>query len=87
MAVVRKVIARAHDDEPLERVMLQVQNNVAYLAKPAQLDAVMTGEKRPVPVPIEDVFLFDEEIYAELIEQYAGQGSTDPETWRQLRPY
>lgn len=87
MAVVRKVIVRGYRDEPWERVAVQVHDRIAYLADPMQLDAVIAGKGRPIPAPLEDLYLFDEAIYVALTEQWMDQGSTDPETWRRLRPF
>jgi hypothetical protein len=36
---------------------------------------------------MEDVFEFDEAVFAILVEQWARQRATDPAIWRKLKPY
>jgi len=82
-----KVIVRADRGEPLERLAIEATNRVVYIANPTALDAVMAGESNPVGFHSEDVFEFDEGVFASLLDQWARQRATDPDTWRRLTPY
>lgn len=82
-----KVIARAHQGEPLERIALETGRRVVYLANPARIDAVLAGESNAVGFPKEDVFEFDEAAFAALADQWARQLATDPATWQKLKRY
>jgi hypothetical protein len=86
-AMLSKVIARADRGEPLERIAMETGTEVVYLANPARIDAVMAGDSRPIGFPIEDVFEFDEGMFATLAEQWARQRATDPAIWRKLKRY
>ena len=82
-----KVIARADRGEPLERIAIETGRRVVYLANPARIGAVEAGESNPVGFPREDVFEFDEGVFASLADQWARQRATEPATWQKLRPY
>ena len=86
-AMLSKVIARAHGGEPLERVAMKTGRRVVYLANPTRIEAVMAGQSNPVGFPTEDVFEFDEDVFAVLADQWARQRATDPATWQRLTPY
>ena len=60
---------------------------VFYLANPDRIAAVEAGETDPVGFPQEDVFEFDEGVFATLADQWARQRATDPATWQKLRRY
>ena len=78
-----RVMARAYEGEPLERVVVGVGERVIYLARPDLTEATMaTGGG--VGFPREDVFYFDEAAFAALTDQWARQRATDPATWRSL---
>ena len=81
------VLAMASGGEPLRRMLVEVGDRVFYLANPARIAAVETGETDPVGFPQEDVFEFDEGVFAALAEQWARQRATDPATWQKLRRY
>lgn len=81
------VLARASQGEPIKRMLIEVGERVLYLANPARIAAVEAGESDPVGYPPEDVFEFDEAVYAALVEQWARQRVTSPATWRQLKRY
>jgi hypothetical protein len=83
----RIVLAMASGGEPLRRMLLEVGERVFYLANPDRIGAVEAGETDPVGFPQEDVFEFNEDIFAALADQWARSGATDPATWQQLRRY
>ena len=82
-----KVIARADRGEPLERIAIEWGTRVVYLANPARIDAVLAGESNPIGFPQEDVFEFDEVVFADLSDQWARKRATEPATWQRLRSY
>jgi hypothetical protein len=83
----RTVLARAYGGEPLQRALVELGATVAYLANPTRLAAVEAGESYPVGFPNEDVFDFDEDLYARLRGQWERDGKTDQSLWSQARPF
>jgi hypothetical protein len=81
------VLAMASGGEPLRRMLIDVGERVFYLANPERIAAVEAGRSEPVGFPQEDVFEFDEEVFAALAEQWARQRATDPATWTKLKRY
>jgi hypothetical protein len=81
------VLAMASRGEPLRRMLMGVGERVFYLANPERIAAVAAGETEPVGFPQEDVFEFDERVFADLATQWARQRATDPDTWGKLRRY
>jgi hypothetical protein len=82
-----EVVARADRGKPVRRLALETGKRVVYLANPERIDAVEAGESYPIGFPMEDVFEFDEAVFAILVEQWARQRATDPAIWRKLKPY
>lgn len=81
------VIAKTSRGEPLKRILFEAGERVMYLANPERIAAVKAGETEPVGFPREDVFVFDDEIYAVLAEEWASQRATQATTWERLRRY
>jgi hypothetical protein len=81
------VLAMASGGRPLRRMLVEIGDRVFYLANPERIGAVEAGETDPVGFPQEDVFEFDEDVFAALADQWARQRATDPATWAQLRRY
>jgi hypothetical protein len=81
------VLAMASGGEPLRRILTDIGERVFYLANPERIAAVEAGESHPIGFPMEDVFEFDEAVFAALVEQWARQRGTDPATWGKLRRY
>lgn len=81
------VLARASRGEPLRRIFVEASERVFYLANPERIAAIETGESDPVGYPHEDVFEFDEGVFAALADQWARQRGTDPATWQKLTRY
>jgi hypothetical protein len=68
-------------------MLIGVGDRVFYLANPERIAAVEAGETEPIGFPQEDVFQFDEDVFAALADQWARQRETDPAIWRKLKPY
>jgi hypothetical protein len=83
----RVVLAKASGGQPLQRMLVEIGERVIYLANPERIAAVEAGDSEPVGYPQEDVFEFDEGVFAALAEQWARQRATDPATWQKLKPY
>jgi hypothetical protein len=81
------VLAMAFGGKPIKRIFLEVGERVFYLANPERIDAIRAGVTDPVGFPKEDVYEFDEAVFADLVDQWARQRATDPATWRRLTPY
>jgi hypothetical protein len=81
------VLAMASGGKPLKRIFVEDGERVFYLANPERIAAVAAGESEPVGYPHEDVFEFDEGVFAALAEQWARQRATDPATWQKLKRY
>jgi hypothetical protein len=81
------VLAIASGGKPLKRMLIGVGDRVFYLANPERIAAVEAGETEPIGFPQEDVFQFDEDVFAALADQWARQRETDPAIWRKLKPY
>lgn len=60
---------------------------MVYLANPLRIDAIEAGDIEPAGFPTEDVFEFDETVFADLANQWARERTTDPATWQGLTPY
>jgi len=72
------VMARDVELRPLLRVLCGRAKRVAYLANPASLDRIESGESEPVGFPWEDVFDYDPELF-DRIER-------NPALWASARP-
>lgn len=81
------VLARAWGGEPLQRLAIEEGQGVVYIAHPAYADAIEAGEAEPAGFPVEDIFEFDEAVFAVLADQWARQRATDPATWQKLKRY
>lgn len=81
------VIARAHRGEPVQRVVFGLGDNCVYLANPASIEAVESGESSPIGFPDEDVFIFDSAAYTALRSEWDQQHSTAPRSWKNLKRY
>ncbi len=83
------VIARAYGGEPLKRIATGVGKGLVYVANPALLRALETGESLPVGFPDRDVFEFDPEAYRALAGEWARSRKIDGQMWSkyQLRLY
>jgi hypothetical protein len=81
------VLARASGGKPHKRIIVDIGERVFYLANPDRIVAVEAGESDPIGFPREDVFEFDDEAFAALVEQWERQRATDPATWKGLTPY
>jgi hypothetical protein len=68
-------------------MLMSIGDRVFYLANPERIAAVEAGETEPVGFPQEDVFEFDEGVFAALADQWARQRATDPAIWAQLKRY
>jgi hypothetical protein len=81
------VLAMASGGMPVKRILMGIGDRVFYLANPERIAAVEAGETDPIGYPQEDVFEFDEGVFATLAEQWARQRATDPAIWRKLKRY
>jgi hypothetical protein len=81
------VLAMAFGGKPIKRIFMETGERVFYLANPERIDAIRAGVTDPVGFPKEDVYEFDEDAFAVLVEQWARQQATDPAIWRKLKPY
>jgi hypothetical protein len=81
------VLAMASGGKPLKRIFIENGERVFYLANPERIAALTAGKSDPVGYPQEDVFEFDEDVFAALADQWARQRATDPATWAKLRRY
>ena len=79
----KRVLVRAYGDEPLERVLIEARGRVAFVANPASVTRIATGESSPVGFPLSDVFSFDEKHYCQLRSEWS-QGKTSG--WSHCRP-
>ena len=83
------VIVRAYGGEAARRILLTATADAAFVCREENYDAIIAGS-RPAPMigfPREDVFEFDEGVFATLAEQWARQRATDPAIWRKLKRY
>ena len=69
----RTVIARAYGGEPLKRVATQAQKCLVYILNP-----MCHSESGGVGFPIQDVFIYDEDIFLTLCHQWGREGKTQP---------
>jgi hypothetical protein len=81
------VLVRADRGKPLKRLLMDVDNGLAYLANPSRIEAIRAGKSDPVGFPLEDVFIFDGGVLADLEGEWGRCGRTDPATWGRLSPY
>ncbi len=81
------VIARAHRGQPVKRFALGVGHGHIYLINPAAKDAVERGESSPIGFPEDDVFIFDNQIFSELSEQWEREKTTDSGLWGRLERF
>ncbi len=72
------VLVRDADERPLKRVLCGVTNRLAYVANPASLSRIDSGETFPVGFPIGDVFEFDETVFNEIRRNPAEWGLARP---------
>jgi hypothetical protein len=72
------VIVRDIDERPLKRVLCGLTSRMAYVANPASLSRIDSGETFPVGFPIGDVFEFDETAFNEI--------KCNPAAWGLARP-
>jgi hypothetical protein len=81
------VVAMASGGKPIKRILMGIGERVFYLANPDRIASVQAGETDPVGFPQEDVFDFDEAVFADLSEQWARKRATEPATWHRLKSY
>jgi hypothetical protein len=82
-----QIIVRAYQGEPLVRVAVYLTKNKVYAANPASIDRVQRGESYPVGFPIQDCFLFESDIYNELLNNWNMERYTPNELWSRLKTY
>jgi hypothetical protein len=73
------VMVRDCEDRALKRVLCGIANRVAYVANPAYMPAIESGESMPVGFPLEDVFEFNDGLMARI--------DADRSQWSAARPY
>jgi len=61
------VIARAYRDKPLDRIVVQADSNLIYLADPQASRAAIDDEKTGVGFPVSSIFKFDAALYDMLL--------------------
>jgi hypothetical protein len=77
-----KVIVRAFGGEPLVRIVWAVDSGVVYICHDEGYQKLTAGEAWiPVGFPHEDVFRYDEETLARLLDQWRD----NPSIWADLR--
>jgi hypothetical protein len=81
------VLAMASGGKPVKRILMGIGDRVFYLANPDRIASVEAGETDPVGFPQEDVFEFDEVVFADLCDQWARHRATEPATWQRLKSY
>lgn len=74
------VIVRAHGGEPLKRAATEIHERLVYISNPA-----WCTESGDVGFPQQDVFVYDEDVFFALCQQWERDGKTNPETWARLR--
>lgn len=79
----RFVIARAFGGKPIKRVLVDTSPAIAYLANPAFLDRVETGESSVVGFPLEDVYQYDPQCFSEMVDLWKRGNKELP--WNKLR--
>jgi len=78
------VIARAHRGQPVKRFALGARHGHIYLINPSAKAAVERGESSPIGFPEHDVFIFDNQVFSELSEQWEREKATDSDLWNRL---
>lgn len=81
------VIARDAWGCPIKRFVVGRAQNCVYLANPARIRAVESGESSPIGVPTEDVFTYEEQAFRVLERQWVRDGRIDQGVWKGLIPY
>jgi hypothetical protein len=81
------VMARAYQGEPWRAFLVKAAEKGAYLVSPESLAAFEAGECQPVGFPAEDVFEFEDALFALLVEQWERDGKTDLALWQSARRY
>lgn len=81
-----KVLVRASQGEPLVRTVISEGESVIYLANPARLSEVQSGQTDPIGFPREDVFIYEPEVARRLMSAWQNDAATD-DIWRDAEPY
>ena len=81
------VIARASADRPLIRIVMGVGRGVVYLANPASLDSIRSGQSRPVAFPASDVFIYDDGLAGRLLRAWDTDGEVSTDLWGEAVPW
>lgn len=74
------VIARAYGGEPLKRVATEIQGCLVYISNPA-----WCTESGDVGFPQQDVFVYDEDVFLALCQQWEQGGKTSPAMWGRFK--
>lgn len=61
-----RVLARAYRDRPLDRVLVEARDGVAYIANPSVDNSVRNTIGTGIGFPAQFVFEFDDELFARL---------------------
>jgi hypothetical protein len=81
------VIARGYGGQPLKRVAVQAREGLIYIANPAVVGAVNSGDSHPIGFPASDVYNFDETAFNALVMEWEERGETDRGLWSKLTRY
>ena len=79
------VIARAWRGEPWRCFLIGASEGAAYLVGPDHLAELEAGECEPIAFPVDDIFEFEDGLYAQLRAQWERERRTDEALWRSAR--
>jgi len=80
------VIVKALGGKPQKRIFLSVEDRQALVADPALLEEILLGIHKPIEVPSENVFHYDEPIFETLCQEWHAAKQTNETHWKRLAP-
>lgn len=83
--VMREVIVRSHDGEPLKRVAVRAESGLVYVVNPALLPQFTAGTTHAVGFPAVDVYEFEERLFNRLHEHW--ETGVVRKDWAAMRRY
>lgn len=82
--MLKRVVALSFCGEPLARMLIAEDNGLSYIANPARIGAVESGDSDPVGFPNEDIYEYDDESFREAAAFWLATGVAPRAI---LRPY
>ena len=78
------VLVRAATGQPVAMIVVTIGKGLVYVANPSSIERIESGQSWPVGVPDEDVFEFDESVFARLLALWKRQMELPREEWRRF---